>query len=110
MDVELAKYGLATVGGTVNDTGVGGLTLGGGYGHLTGQYGLVIDNLIEVEVVLVDGSVVRASEKENAELFWGIRGAGTNFGAVTSFTYKAYDREYLLFHYQLSRQKLTCWM
>lgn len=95
VDAALAKYGLAAVGGTVNDTGIGGLTLGGGYGWLTSQYGLVIDNLLEVEIVLVDGSVVWASETVNEELFFGIRGAGVNFGVVTKFTYKAYDREFI---------------
>jgi FAD/FMN-containing dehydrogenase len=64
------KYGLAVVGGTVDTTGVGGLTLGGGYGYLTGERGLVVDNLLEVEMVLADGRIVTASDKENKDLFW----------------------------------------
>ncbi|TVY83661.1 FAD-linked oxidoreductase [Lachnellula suecica] len=92
VDLELAKYELATVGGTVNHTGVGGLTLGGGYGYLTGQYGLVIDNLLEVELVLADGSIVNASESQNPDLFWAARGAGRNFGVATSFTFQAYEQ------------------
>lgn len=93
VDAELAKYDLAAVGGTVNHTGIGGLTLGGGYGFLTGQYGLVIDNLLEVEFVLADGSVVTASESQNPDLFWAARGAGVNFGVATSFTYQAHDKK-----------------
>lgn len=94
VDVALAKHDLATVGGTVNHTGVGGLTLGGGYGYLSGKHGMVVDNLLAVEYVLADGSIVTASESENPDLFWAARGAGVNFGVVTSFTYRA--------HYQKS--------
>ncbi|EPE25471.1 FAD-binding protein [Glarea lozoyensis ATCC 20868] len=93
VDTALANHQLATVGGTVNDTGIGGLTLGGGYGHLMGQYGLVIDNLLEAEVVLADGSVQKCSESENEDLFWAIRGAGASFGVATSLTYQAYDQK-----------------
>jgi FAD/FMN-containing dehydrogenase len=64
------KHGLAVVGGTVDTTGVGGLTLGGGYGYLTGERGMVVDNLLEVEIVLADGSIATASGKENEDLFW----------------------------------------
>ncbi|KAF1830400.1 FAD-binding domain-containing protein [Decorospora gaudefroyi] len=92
VDLEAAKHGLATVGGTVNHTGVGGLTLGGGYGYLTGRYGLAIDNLLSVDIVLASGKQVTASETSNPDLFWAVRGAGQNFGVVTTFTFQAYPQ------------------
>ncbi|KAI0092983.1 FAD-binding domain-containing protein [Irpex rosettiformis] len=92
VDKEAAKYGLATVGGTVNHTGVGGLTVGGGYGWLTSKYGLVIDNLLEAEVVLANGDIVTCNDNEYADLFWAIRGAGSNFGPVTRFTFRGYPQ------------------
>lgn len=73
-DAATAAAGFASVGGTVDHTGIGGLITGGGYGFLTGQYGLVIDNLVEVTVVLADGRIVKASEMENPDLFWAVRG------------------------------------
>ncbi|KAF2643186.1 FAD-binding domain-containing protein [Massarina eburnea CBS 473.64] len=92
VDEEAAKYELATVGGTVNHTGVGGLTLGGGYGFLTGKHGLTIDNLLSVEIVLASGEQVTASSTSNPDLFWAVRGAGQNFGVATAFTFQAYPQ------------------
>lgn len=93
VDVAAGEHGLATVGGTINHTGIGGLTLGGGYGWLSSAYGLVIDNLLEVELVLADGSILKASETVNPDLFWAIRGAGACFGVATSFVYRAHEQK-----------------
>jgi hypothetical protein len=87
-DRETQAFGLATTLGVASDTGIAGLTLGGGYGWLNGKYGLACDNLLSVDIVTADGRLVTASADENPELFWAIRGAGANFGAVTSFEYR----------------------
>ncbi|TDL29769.1 FAD-binding domain-containing protein [Rickenella mellea] len=98
VDKAAIEHGLAAVAGTVNDTGVGGrtfafrLTLGGGYGWLSAAHGLVIDNLVQVTIVTADGSILTANESENADLFWAIRGGGSNFGVCTEFVYKLHEQ------------------
>ena len=93
VDEAAAAHGLAMVGGTVNHTGVGGLTLGGGYGWLSGRYGLTIDSLLQVQIVLGDGSIKIASNYENPDLFWAVRGAGHCFGVVSEFVFQTHEQK-----------------
>ncbi len=88
LDERAQAFGLVCPVGVVGHTGVAGLTLGGGMGRLQRKFGLTIDNLLSVELVTADGHLVLASEEENADLFWGLRGAGENFGIVTSFEFR----------------------
>ncbi|HVW69200.1 MAG TPA: FAD-binding oxidoreductase [Steroidobacteraceae bacterium] len=88
LDRESQAFGLATTLGTAADTGIAGLTLGGGQGRLARKFGLTCDNLLSVDIVTADGKLLHASEKENADLFWGLRGGGGNFGVVTLFEYR----------------------
>ncbi|MEK7247223.1 MAG: FAD-dependent oxidoreductase, partial [Chloroflexota bacterium] len=87
-DAATQEHGLAVTGGRNPTTGIGGLTLGSGSGWLERKLGYTVDNLLGVEIVTADGNVLRASENENPDLFWGLRGGGGNFGVVTEFTYK----------------------
>jgi UDP-N-acetylenolpyruvoylglucosamine reductase len=88
VDHATRAFGLATPSGIISSTGVGGLTLGGGLGHLTRNCGLAIDNILEADMVLANGEFVTVSSKENPDLYWAIRGGGGNFGVVTSFLFK----------------------
>ena len=87
LDLATQRYGLATTGGTVSSVGIGGLTLGGGFGHLMRRHGLTVDNLRAVDLVTADGDRVRVDADSEPELFWGLRGGGGNFGIATAFEY-----------------------
>ncbi len=93
VDHEAMAYDLVTPMGTVSHTGVGGLVTGGGFGRLARRFGLAVDNLVSVDVVSADGQFRRASAEENADLFWGVRGGGGNFGVVTSFEFRLHPMQ-----------------
>jgi hypothetical protein len=97
VDKAAIAHGLAAVAGTINPTGVGGLTLGGGFGWLSGSHGMVIDNLLEAQLVTADGSIKILSSSQNEDLFWGIRGGGCNFGVVTQFVCKLHPQRKTVF-------------
>jgi FAD binding domain/Berberine and berberine like len=98
LDEQAQSFGLVCPVGVVGHTGVAGLTLGGGMGRLQRRFGLTIDNLQSVELVTADGQLVRAGEEENTDLFWGIRGAGANFGIVTSFEFRLHPLDGAVTH------------
>ena len=115
VDGECLPLGLVTPLGTVSHTGVGGLTTGGGFGRLARRFGMAIDNLASVDVVTGDGTLVHADENRNADLFWGVRGGGGNFGIVTNFEFKLHPMQKqvvageVVFPIERGRDLLTMW-
>ncbi|KAJ6133712.1 hypothetical protein N7523_000034 [Penicillium sp. IBT 18751x] len=97
IDVASAQHGLAVVGSTLNQIGAAGATLGGGYGWLTGQHGLAIDNLLWARMILADGSIVTASDEQHKGLFWAIRGAGQSFGVAVELAFRAHKQDHPVF-------------
>jgi hypothetical protein len=97
IDVAAAQHKLAVVGSTLNHIGVAGATLGGGYGWLTGQHGLAIDNLLWARMILADGSVIIVSEEQHPDLFWAIRGAGQSFGVAIELAFRAHRQDHPVF-------------
>ena len=93
LDHECMAQGLVTTAGTVSHTGVGGLSLGGGFGRLARKHGLTLDNISSVDIVTADGTLRHASAEENADLFWGVRGGGGNFGVVTNFEFSLHEMD-----------------
>jgi FAD/FMN-containing dehydrogenase len=101
LDQEAMAHGLVTTAGTVSHTGVGGLTLGGGFGRVARRFGLSLDNVRAVEIVTASGEILRASPQENADLYWGVRGGGGNFGVVTSFEFALHPMQRQVFGGQI---------
>jgi hypothetical protein len=94
----IAPHNLAMIGPVIDTVGVGSSSLMGGYGWLTGKHGMTLDNIVSVEMVLASGKIVHASEHENEDLFWGVRGAGACFGMVTTFVFQAYTQDHMVRH------------